>query len=90
MLGSLKLVDVRYGVIVIPDDRFEEARRIANSQVLESWLTTTSHYLLRYSALEEYFNQINDDNPASLAGLDDILEDMRPQARLDDFGINEE
>jgi len=77
-------------VIVIPDDRLEEARQIANSQVLTSWLTATSHYLLRYSVLEEYFNQINDDNPPTLGGLDELLEDMRPQARLDDFGTEEE
>tara|TARA_B100000683_G_scaffold167612_1_gene161597 strand:- start:22 stop:702 length:681 start_codon:yes stop_codon:yes gene_type:complete len=72
-------------VIVIPDDRLAETRRIASSQVLTSWLTTASHYLLRYSVLEDYFNQINDGTSPTLAGFDDLLEEMLPQASLDQF-----
>jgi hypothetical protein len=72
-------------VIVVPDARFDEARAIAQSPMVTPWLNTATHYLIRYSALEEFFSHLNDADSVTLAQFDELLEDMRPQANLNQF-----
>lgn len=72
-------------VIVVPDDRFDEARAIARSPMVTPWVNSASNYLLRYSVLEEFFSSLNDGDSVTLAQFNGLLEDMLPQSNLSQF-----
>jgi DNA modification methylase len=76
-------------VIVIPDTRVDEARRIANSRVMTDWLSTAEHGTITYSQLEGYLVELGN-NPPTLGQIDDLIEPMVPQVTLDQFIDSEE
>jgi len=80
--------DVRR-VIVIPDTRVAEARRIANSPVMTDWLSTAEHGTVTYSQLENYLDNLGTNTP-TLGQIDVLIQPMVPQVTLDQFIDSEE